>query len=229
MVSTIKTGWALVQLIGVRSIGVRSIGAQYRGIRRAFLIIIAVSLNACVSTPPERVNNVCDIFDEKSSWVKPAQKASKRWGSSVGTLMAFIHQESRFVAKARPPRRKILGFIPGPRPSDAYGYAQVKDATWDWYRKSAGRRFADRDDFEDAVDFIGWYNKKSQKISKISLWAPDKLYLAYHEGHGGYNRRTYRKKPWLVKVAAKVGRRAKRYDAQYKRCKKRLNSGWWFF
>ena len=41
-----------------------------------------------------------------------------------------------------------------------------------------------------------------------------RLYLAYHEGHGGYKRQTYQSKSWLVDVARKVERQAQRYNTQ---------------
>jgi len=50
------------------------------------------------------------------------------------------------------------------------------------------------------------------------------LYLAYHEGHGGFKRRTYNKKGWLKSVASKVARRANNYSTQLQKCEKRLRS-----
>jgi hypothetical protein len=143
-------------------------------------------------------------------------------------MMAMMYQESRFQAKARPPRKKIFGFIPGPRPSSAYGYSQAKKSTWKEYKSSAGNYGADRDDFSDAIDFIGWYNYKSNKRSGISREDPYRLYLAYHEGHGGYNRATYRKKPWLQDVARKVERKANSYQQQLAICEDDLDDGWFF-
>jgi hypothetical protein len=144
--------------------------------------------------------------------------------------MAFMHQESRFRSKAKPPRKKYLGFIPGPRKSSAYGYSQAKKETWAWYKRESGRRGADRDDFDDAIDFIAWYNHTSAKRVKISKTDPYALYLAYHEGHGGYARSSYKKKPWLRKVARKVADRSRRYQSQLNGCARRLNSTrWWPF
>ena len=64
---------------------------------------------------------------------------------------------------------------------------------------------------------------------KISKWDAKNQYLAYHEGHGGFKRKTYNSKPWLVKVAYKVEKNAKKYGAQLKTCEDELNSGWWFW
>lgn len=189
-----------------------------------------VFLASCSAAPPKKMNNICSIFKEKRSWYGDAKKASKRWGSPIAINMAIIHQESRFQATAKPPRKKILWVIPGPRPSSAFGYAQAKTTTWDWYREKSGHRGADRSDFDDAIDFVSWYNHMSVKQSSISAKDPYNLYLAYHEGHGGFKRKTYRKKKWLRRVAKKVERRAKAYHSQLKSCEPRLASGsWWPF
>ena len=190
-----------------------------------FLLSFCVLLSACASTPPSRVNNVCHIFDEKPGWYAAAKKSQKRWGSSIPLMMAFMHQESRFTATAKPPREKIFGIIPGPRKSSAYGYSQAQTSTWKWYQKSTGNWSADRDDFQDAIDFIGWYNKQTQKINGVSLSNAYGLYLAYHEGHGGFKRKTYNKKPWLKKVANKVSKQTSSYASQLKSCEKRYGSG----
>lgn len=201
-----------------------------RWIKLFFVLVFSVFVGACTSTPPSNTDNICDIFDEKDDWYDDARKASEKWGTSIPVMMAIMHQESRFRSKARPPRTKILWVFPGPRPSSAYGYSQAKTSTWDWYKDKAGAWGADRDDFDDAIDFIGWYNSVSYKKNGIKRNDTYHLYLAYHEGHGGFNRRTYKKKKWLTDVAHKVSARAKRYDAQLKRCEKRLqSSGWWPF
>jgi hypothetical protein len=193
------------------------------------LLLVLLAVAACTTGPPQNVNNLCDIFREKDDWFDDAVDASKEWGSPVPVMMAIIYQESRFKAKAKPPRKKILGFIPGPRASSAYGYSQAKKGTWDDYKRSAGRYGADRDDFADAIDFVGWYNYQSHKRSGVSRKDPYRLYLAYHEGHGGYNRGTYRKKKWLLDVAKKVERKAGTYQAQLQACEEELKKGGWFF
>ncbi|MCH1492793.1 MAG: transglycosylase SLT domain-containing protein [Luminiphilus sp.] len=183
-----------------------------------------------MSSAPDDVDNVCEIFREKSGWYKDAKKSRARWDVPISVMMAIMHQESRFVATAKPPRKKIWGVIPGPRPSDAYGYSQAKDDTWKWYERSSGNYGADRDDFGDAIDFIGWYNDMSFRQNRIAKDDTFRLYLAYHEGHGGYERKTYRDKQWLVDVARKVDRRAQSYNAQLRSCVDELeDDGWWPF
>ena len=188
--------------------------------------LLTILLNACSSSPPRDTSNACSIFTEKDDWYEAAQDAYKKWGVPVHVQLAIIHQESRFREDAKPPRDKLFWFIPWFRKSSAYGYAQVKDATWDWYKRSTGNSWADRDDFEDAVDFIGWYCNLSHRKLGISKWDAYRQYLAYHEGQGGYQHGTYKKKPWLIKVAHQVDNNAKRYRAQIGKCRDELESGW---
>lgn len=192
-------------------------------------LLASVSMTACVTSPPENLDNLCAIFEEKSRWYDDARDAREAWGIPIPVLMAFVHQESRFNAKAKPPRKKILGFIPGPRPSDSYGYSQALESTWEAYQRSAGRYGADRDDFGDAIDFIGWYNHQSFLRNSIPRNDSYRLYLAYHEGQGGYARQSYRDKAWLQSVARKVSGRADRYQTQLDTCEKQLQErGGWF-
>jgi len=195
---------------------------------RALFVAIVFGLAGCATAPPEQVNNVCDIFREKTGWYEDAKQSRARWGVPVSISMAFMHQESRFVATAKPPRKKLWGVIPGPRPSDSYGYSQAKQSTWEWYQRSSGNYGADRDDFGDAVDFIGWYNDVTYRELGIDKQDAFKLYLAYHEGHGGYRRQTYRSKDWLVDVARKVDRQAKTYNSQLQDCSEELEPRGWF-
>ncbi len=192
-------------------------------------LVLVIFLGGCATTPPKKIDNICEIFREKDDWYEDARQASKRWGTPVPVIMAFMYQESRFRAKAKPPRSKILWIFPGPRPSDSYGYTQALKSTWSIYREDAGSFGADRDDFDDAADFIGWYNDKSFKRSGIRKNDAYNLYLAYHEGHGGFNRRTYHKKMWLKNVAKKVSARSMLYTRQLKSCEKEFQRTRWFF
>ena len=196
--------------------------------RKLAIIATIMLVSACATSPPEQTDNVCDIFREKSGWYAHARESRARWGVPISVSMAFMHQESRFVATAKPPRKKLWGFIPGPRPSDSYGYSQAKNSTWEWYQRSTGNYGADRDDFGDAIDFIGWYNNVSNKQLGIDKQDAFRLYLAYHEGHGGYRKQSYRSKEWLVDVARKVDRRANRYDSQLQDCSEELEPRGWF-
>jgi len=159
------------------------------------------------------------MFEEKDDWYEASVAAQKTWGIPVPVQMAIIKQESAFVADARPPRAWFLGFIPLSRPSSAFGYSQALDGTWDRYKQSTGHSGAERDDFADSVDFIGWYAQLSQKELGISMADTYRQYLAYHEGQGGYARGSYLKKPWLQDVARKVAGTADRYERQLAGCK----------
>ena len=192
------------------------------------IIATVMLVSACATSPPEQTDNVCDIFREKSGWYADAKESRARWGVPISVSMAFMHQESRFVATAKPPRKKLWGFIPGPRPSDSYGYSQAKNSTWEWYQRSTGNYGADRDDFGDAIDFIGWYNNVSNEQLGIGKQDAFRLYLAYHEGHGGYRKQSYRSKEWLVDVARKVDRQANRYNNQLQDCSEELEPRGWF-
>ncbi len=196
---------------------------------KALILLSIVFVTGCTSAPPRQQDNICAIFEQKTDWYDDAARARKHWGSPIPVMMAMMHQESRFVAKARPPRKKIFGFIPGPRPSDAYGYSQAKKSTWREYQHDAGNYGADRDDFGDAIDFVGWYNRQSHRRNRIALTDTFRLYLAYHEGQGGYSRGSYRRKGWLQSVARKVARRADMYSTQLVGCEKKLQKKRGFF
>lgn len=192
--------------------------------------IPALLVAACATAPPTNVENICAIFEEKGGWYDAAKDSEERWGTPVHVQMAIIHQESTFEFDAKPPRRKLLGFIPWTRPSDAYGYAQALDSTWQRYEDETGRRFADRDDFSDAIDFVGWYTDMAQKTAGISKWDPYNQYLAYHEGPTGWSRKSHRGKRWLRQTAQRVDARAREWGAQLDGCEDELeDDGWLFF
>jgi len=188
----------------------------------SLLCIFTFLLPACIGPrkAPENPDNICKIFRENKKWYKSANASYQRWGTPVPVLMAIMHQESRFKARIKPPRTTCLCIFPGPRPSSAYGYSQALDSTWEKYKRATGNSGADRDDFDDAVDFIGWYCNLSHRKCGIAKNDAYNLYLAYHEGHGGFLRKTYRKKSWLLKVAGKVKRRSRSYQNQMALCER---------
>lgn len=199
--------------------------------RVVFIVLVTLGLSACTSSPPpSNVENACRIFASNPDWYQATRATQKKWGVPINVQLAIIYQESRFKQHARPGRVTALG-IPLWRKSSAYGYAQVKDGTWEWYMKKTGRSFASRNDFADATDFIGWYTNVSKRSLGISKWDAYNQYLAYHEGHGGWKRKTWKQKAWLVKVAQKVRRKAAEYGAQLKGCEGRFRSsgGIWPF
>ncbi|MDO9169097.1 MAG: hypothetical protein Q7U18_08425 [Methylobacter sp.] len=197
--------------------------------KKSLIPILLFSLAACTALPPKNSDNICSTFREKDDWYDDAKNAFEKWGVPIHIQMAIMHQESRFVADAQPPRPWFLGFIPLPRASSAYGYAQAKDETWDGYQNKVGSWGADRDDFADATDFIGWYCNISHTRLGISKLDAKNLYLAYHEGHGGFHHKSFLQKPWLQQVAIKVAKRATLFQRQLGTCEKELQSESWFF
>lgn len=187
-----------------------------------------VSLFGCVKQPPSNIDNVCHIFKEYPQWYRDAKDVERRWKVPVPVQMAIIHQESKFEAQARPPRTKFLWFFPGKRPTTAYGYAQALNGTWKEYKRDNGNLFSSRDYFGDGVDFIGWYANNAYKRAQVPRTDAYPLYLAYHEGIGGYQRKSYLSKPWLIHVARKVKARSQVYARQLNSCHASLASRSWF-
>ncbi len=185
-------------------------------------------LPACTPEPPKHVDNVCNIFKQYPKWYWYTQDTEKKWGVPISVQMAIIHQESRFNGKAKPEREKLLWVIPWKRPSSSYGYSQALKQTWDHYQKSNGTKHKSRNNFADASDFIGWYGYQAYRKVGIPRNNAYELYLAYHEGLGGYKRGTYKSKTWLIHVAQKVQRRANLYQQQLNICQSKLKTRpWW--
>lgn len=183
-----------------------------------YSIVLLVFLLSFITFTPNNINNACEIFQEKSAWFDAAQSASKRWSVKIPVLLAIIHQESNFEARARPPRIWLWGVIPWRHLSSAYGYAQALNGTWKEYRHSDGSFFAQRDEFDDAVDFVGWYCRKIHNELGISLDDAQQLYLAYYQGIEGYRQHHYTKKTGLQKRASDVARRTKLFQQQLNSC-----------
>lgn len=192
-------------------------------------LLVAASAGCASKAPPSNIHDSCVIFDEKRGWYDAAKDSERRWGTPVPVQLAIIHQESKFDARAKPRRMRILGFIPGPRPSTAYGYAQALTYTWQEYASETDNWGASRTDFSDAADFVGWYTARTARTNRLSRNDAYNLYLAYHDGDSGYSRGTYKRKPWLLRTARKVAGLADRYRTQLARCETRLaerGSGW---
>lgn len=187
-------------------------------------------LASCATAPPERQENACEFLKENKSWYRAVRSTARKWGAPMGLQLAIIKQESSFRHDAKPARgkRRMLGLLPGERPSSAYGYAQALDNTWDEYKSITGNRGAERDDFDDAADFIGWYIDRTGRMTGIGQHNYRAHYLAYHEGPGGYKRGTYKKKRWLVDTANRVHANADRYEKQIHGCKRQLKRRWLF-
>ncbi|ELE5891432.1 hypothetical protein ACEI16_000758 [Vibrio fluvialis] len=186
-------------------------------------------LAGCATSPPSKQNNLCEIFREKPQWYEDAVEMQDEWGTPIQIAMAIIKQESSFRHDAKPPKDYLLGFIPWGRVSSAYGYAQAQDPAWDDFQRATDYG-GSRTNFDDSLMFIGWYTSETQKTLGVSKWDTYHQYLAYHEGRGGFKRKSYQSKPTLIKVARKVEQQAKDYGWQLKQCRQELeNNRSWFF
>lgn len=185
------------------------------------VLALPLALVAC-ATRPDRINNVCSVFDQNDGWIgnwrSAAGKASRRYKIPVPILMATIRMESGFDGRARPARTKILGFIPGPRKSTAYGYSQALDGTWSEYRSKTGNYTARRGNFADAIDFVGWYHDRSARMLGIGRNDAFRLYLAYYHGPGGYRSGAWRNNAAIQSHARRTEAMANRYAAQLRSC-----------
>ena len=183
-----------------------------------FLFIVA-----CTKIEPYMTTDSCILFKEKKNWYKSTKKSYDKWKVPISLQLAIIKQESSFKQFAKPKRKKILGIIPGKRISSAFGYAQVTNPTWDWYKSSTGNKNASRANFPDITDFIGWYVEQSNKMLDISKKDAFNQYLAYHEGQRGWKVKKYKSKEWLIEAAKNVEMNAKKYNNQLIHCEKELN------
>lgn len=189
-----------------------------------YILILFIFLAGCVTDRSFNTSNICDIFKTNPKWKSHTESTKKKWGVPVSLQLSFIKQEFSFQKTARPPRKKVLGIIPGLRASSAYGYSQALDGTWEEYKNATGNLKADRKNFEDASDFIGWYIDGSYRLLKLDKSDVYNHYLAYHEGRGGYQKKSFNKKKWLLEVAKKVERQAKEYSNQINKCNFHKNS-----
>lgn len=168
--------------------------------------------------PPSNLDNACAILHEKPVWIDDLRLAKKEYGVNFSAILAMMYQESKFIHDARPIKASGDGLFSTPFASSAYGYSQALEMTWAHYKRSEGVSGVRRDDFGDAAMFMGWYVTQSGKqlgISKNDVYAQ---YLAYHEGQGGYSKKSFLKKPWLMGVAKKVKKRELMYAAQLNGC-----------
>ena len=190
------------------------------------LIIFSLTLIfvvACSSSNNINSADSCIIFDDKRNWYKATKKSYENWGVPISFQLAIINQESSFKQFAKPKRKRFIGFIPGKRPSSAFGYAQVTNPTWNWYKSRTNNLNASRANFKDVTDFIGWYVNQTNKMLGISKKDYFNQYLAYHEGHNGWKNKTYNTKKWLIEVAKKVESKSNLYNNQLIQCENKLN------
>lgn len=196
-----------------------------------FLILLSfifIFIISCSSVNNINTADSCIIFKEKKNWYNSSKKSFDKWGVPISLQLSIINQESSFRQFAKPNRKKLFGFIPAKRPSTAFGYAQVTNPTWKWYKTNTGNFNASRANFNDITDFIGWYTNKSRDMLNISIDDYYNQYLAYHEGHGGWKKKSYISKKWLINVAKKVESNANLYNKQLLECESKFNKRGFF-
>ena len=201
--------------------------ARRAGLPGAICIAVALLAAGCATVPPKRQGDLCEILEQRPEWYDYARQSEEEWGTPIHILMAFVRHESSFRSHAKPPMEWFL-IIPLGRPSSAKGYAQAQDPVWGEYQAERGRLFRSRSDMEDALDFIGWYNYRTWRQAGVSRDDAYRLYLAYHEGQGGYRRGTWKKKPAVQRTAEKVARTARDYKAQLAGCRSRFRCDAWY-
>lgn len=182
----------------------------------ALLGVAAVLMRG--GSPVAPTDDICAVFESRPDWYDQTLAAERRWGADAPLMLAIVWRESKFVADARPPRRRILGFLPGRHLSSAYGYAQAIDGTWDWYQQDTERFEGRRDSFADAIDFVGWYLERSRQMLGLRLDQSMDHYLAYHQGHGGYRDGAWRQSDALMGAARDMAFMRRQYERQLSAC-----------
>ena len=189
----------------------------------ALLVILRAAAMKSRRAPP---STRAGCRRERPKWFAAMRRTEAKYGVPVAVQLATIAREFELRRRraADQAHRQRLFSRKVPR-SSAYGYAQALDGTWDDYRRSTGRRGADRDDFADASDFIGWYMNEAARVNGLAPHDAYNQYLAYHEGRAGYARGTYRAKAWLPGVARDVEAWSVVYQTQLQSCPARLTVG----
>ncbi|MFT6834693.1 MAG: hypothetical protein ACJA0H_000725 [Francisellaceae bacterium] len=200
---------------------IKKMVSQYIVIGSAILF-----LSGCATSPPNNINNACSIVQQYPSWYYDAEKSYKKWGVPVNTQLAIIYKESSFKADVKPPRKKLLGFIPWSHITTASGYSQAVDGTWDMYKKATGNSGASRSSFEDSVDFIGWYGNYISKRTGVSKSDTYMIYMAYYLGPGAVRSGSYKRNKMAKEVSGVAQKWANKYASQLKTCKI-PSEGWW--
>jgi hypothetical protein len=171
-------------------------------------IVPLLALPACASAPSQ-INDICAVFSQQDGWFNDwhsaAQRTERKYGVPVPVLMATVRKESGFKSNAKPPRTKLFGVIPWKRQSSAYGYSQALDGTWAQYQREAGGFAARRNNFADAVDFVGWYHAKTADTYGVAL------------GWNGFKRGSWNGS--VQNYARDTDEMARNYAAQLQQCR----------
>jgi hypothetical protein len=188
-------------------------GACYTQLVRRVPILLFLALAACApprqaeapSAPP--ANATCALLAAHKGWAEALASAQARWETPPPTLLAVVRQESNFQVEKQTP------------PLAPYGYAQADARTWSAYRSAVKRPHADRANFADAVDFIGWYFAATRARTNADYRRNlDTHYLAYSRGQN----RPGKASAAARRNAAKVVGYAKAYEKDLAACPPKL-------
>jgi len=214
-----KTSTAQIDCALRRGVGVRPRSARVAGVCLTGVVLL---LTGCASRP-SATQDACQLLDANggwfNNWYRQTRKVEREFGVPPHVVMATIWKESTFQPRARPPRKRHFGVIPGARPSNAYGYPQALDSTWRWYQDSTGRKRAKRNRFKDASHFVGWYHYQSFQRNGVARTDAYNLYLNYYLGHGGYARGAAASNAFARDAARRVAEQAELYRRQIGQCR----------
>jgi hypothetical protein len=180
----------------------------------AVLPLFALLLVGCHQGAPKNIHDACAIYREFPDWLAVGKQVKRRWGTPLSLQLAIIYTESRFKATAHPKREALHVF----NKSSALGYAQALNSVWRLYVHSTHQLAADRENFADASDFIGWYTHHSKRRLGLPYSNAYAHYLAFHEGWGGYARGSYQRQAHLKRVAKRLQQQSARYHKQLLAC-----------
>jgi len=88
-----------------------------------YALALCLGLAACgggSNQAPRNLDNACSILEQRPGYLRAFRATERKWGVPVSVQMATIYQESKFVSRARPPRRYKLGVIPMGRQSSRW-------------------------------------------------------------------------------------------------------------
>ena len=199
------------------------------------MVLISVFLHGCSSSTviqkPRTIetkniktsykNDACKMLQENPDWLDATYASYKKWGTPISVQLSFVYHESSFNYNARPIKKKKLYEFGTEYASSALGFSQALNGTWKDYTDDHKFQKKSRTNFGHSVDFIGWYNSKSFKMG-IKPDDAYNLYLAYHEGRGGWQRKYYAKKTWLKNYAKSVKSKSLVYSKQINNCNLRF-------
>ncbi len=120
-------------------------------------LLAVVSQSCARPAPPRQVDDLCALLAERDGWRAAAHRARRALGGLAGRAargdppgVALPGRGAALVAAAGPRSRWHR-----PRPRTASGRPPTAPGATTGARPAAAR--ARRDDFADAVDFVGWY------------------------------------------------------------------------